>query len=722
MGAEVALVGGDASVVVSTTSEQGRYEFRTSGRLERHSVITIRAWSGVVLCGSITHRVWSVCAGIVELEDIHLRAAEELTVRVTNGEVPQGQARVHIVDRDPLWRPARSTRPRNIGAPIPAGITGLDGTLRVSWPRSDLVVIAEGPDGDLGKAHFRFPDEGSECLIQLRPPRRITVRVIESKTHLPVAGCAVLLLDEAGALSSLASQPARTDEAGTATLVTFGDERGLRVRVCHDDWMWPATPDEGPLRLQDHDGELLVVLPARVRIRIPAEGSGAPLPAGSAAEVVPYFGGYATGTSMHTARVAVVESDAVVLTMIRAAHEFVLIRLADGRSAFAELRPDVSGALVSVPSTLRFGPPRSLQVVVTGRPSGKPAAHVGVRVVRIGDETVPLTETLITDDSGRATFFGLPDEPVGVRLGVNHDVVERARLGTFAPITTVDLSAANATCRVEVDDEVEVRLMVSVEGHRALPPGLRVGVMATPEGTEWVQPRTLVVEEAGALLSFTMRPLLPRSDASPRSGIYVRLSAPELAELVVRVPPPAPSDTLDLSVNMIHAGRLRAVVPSAIDPVLERRMGAEESWRVAGSGPSPSSERSPGLLFDSLEPGVYRLRDSARGWICPSVEVFPKRESYLEWDTLAPGWAEGNVELPAGVDPAGLAVRVEGAGSAPWRVSTNVFGTAFRVRVPGNQEVRLIPEHPDCEPDGRSGEASVSQPRSGIVLRMRRRR
>ena len=50
-----------------------------------------------------------------------------------------------------------------------------------------------------------------------------------------------------------------------------------------------------------------------------------------------------------------------------------------------------------------------------------------------------------------------------------------------------------------------------------------------------------------------------------------------------------------------------------------------------------------------------------------------------------------------------------------------VEGTSFRIPVPGDHAVRLVPVHEGCVPAPEGGTALVETPRRGLVLRLVKR-
>jgi hypothetical protein len=134
------------------------------------------------------------------------------------------------------------------------------------------------------------------------------------------------------------------------------------------------------------------------------------------------------------------------------------------------------------------------------------------------------------------------------------------------------------------------------------------------------------------------------------------------------------------------------------------------------------------FVFQRIAPGLWRVVDKQSGITSQEVEVAPgDREAHVELDLGGAQWVAGRVDLPDEAELRRVRVVVEGseAGASPDPFDRSglrprgvgLDGAAFRIRVPGDRTVRLVPWHPWLAPAA-DGVAEVREGRDGVVLRL----
>ncbi len=135
------------------------------------------------------------------------------------------------------------------------------------------------------------------------------------------------------------------------------------------------------------------------------------------------------------------------------------------------------------------------------------------------------------------------------------------------------------------------------------------------------------------------------------------------------------------------------------------------------------------FVFSGLTPGRWRAVDEASGLASSEVELFPgEREGHVELDLESVTWVSGRVEVADPAELARVVVLVEGTDVVRtprwWLPGARPPGGAyvnegsFRVRVPGDRTVKLVPWHPWLVPATERGTIDVREGREGIVLRL----
>ncbi len=593
---------------------------------------------------------------------------------------------------------------------VPTGVLRVlvlaDGALR-----GERIVITEGAD--------------SPTEVELVPARDLRVEVVWKDTGAPIPGC-VLALDTPAGLLEEPGPPATTNEEGVAILRGLPDGVGIRVSVLGNDWH-TAFMKEVTKQAEPGMRELRVEIPTALTLRFPIlVEDGPPLEEGLrvALDQSPRH------QRLGLAHEGVVQGGELVVELYREWHERATARLPDGRVGALQIVVDWQNetrrSKVRFPlEPIVFRAPRSLRVEVVDRETGEPAAGVAVRAfLKPGERETP---ALLTGADGSATFEGLAASQGWVAVCANPQWVLSSRQGVFSQRQDVDLTEADAELRFDVNPVTEGVLRITTDGRPTFPPGLQVDVWCLPEGMGWNSPGDLVYDAEHAEVRFRARPPLLKPTPPARlphepSKFLFRIRSDTHATEIVSIPA---GDPLDLAVDLLPAASLRVVVlkeeEMAVRPLLER-LAAPDGWTRAWEGAVvPIAGDEDGDLYETLVPGRYRLRDEGMDWVSDEFEVLEgPRPTVFVWDLRTGVFAEGEILLPAGVDPTGLSVFVLEGDDRPRIVSgANVKdGTRFRIQIPGDRPVYLRPVHGECIPDPEQERVILTGPRTGLRLRM----
>lgn len=143
-----------------------------------------------------------------------------------------------------------------------------------------------------------------------------------------------------------------------------------------------------------------------------------------------------------------------------------------------------------------------------------------------------------------------------------------------------------------------------------------------------------------------------------------------------------------------------------------------------------SSSNGPGgtYVFPWITPGTWRLRELNTEKTSRSIEVLAgETQVYAELDLSTGAWVTGIVEVPNPRDLGRVRVLVDdgqgglamGNRSAFYpRGGVSLKGNAFRILVPGDREVTLLPWHPWLSPAGAGGVARLAGGKDGVLLRL----
>jgi hypothetical protein len=307
--------------------------------------------------------------------------------------------------------------------------------------------------------------------------------------------------------------------------------------------------------------------------------------------------------------------------------------------------------------------------------------------------------------------------------------VDPWRQGSFAPRLDADLSSGDTALHVELPPQTLAVVSIRGEREAGIPHGTVLRVQHAPETTGWRPPPGTQWDAAAGEARFPVRDAgaaIPGSrQVFAPNELRVQASAPGHATVrgVLRHDPA--SGFLRADLTLPRAGSLvaqtRAAPSEKVEPRLQRWLRDEE-WEDWAFPRAPRVDGAEGDLYEGLPRGLYRLRDSIRGWSSQAVEVVPDHPpATLTWDLRSTGWAEGTVILPPGIDPDDLDVVVQGAES-PWsRLTRDLDGARFRIQVPGDRPVVLVPVHPSARPAAEGGTTTVTEPRRDVVLRMEAR-
>lgn len=653
----------------------------------------------------------------VELEPLVLLPAHALHVSVRDGAGAAAGARLTVE--------LGHTRSQSFEAR-----TDERGELTLAHlPRGPLYLEARAAQGTTGgvAGASAFVPEDARLVLVLEPLGAGEVRVVDAQTGAPVAGAEVALdvwLRMPGAFpgearrgflgEAVQSRPVevvRTDDAGRARFE--GLFRGGRYRASVRAEGYPAfprPPATGPVLRVGGEPVTIELTPlARRRVRWPIVAGELPVPAdGTPIElhVPPEVLGI--GQAPPPAQAARMEGTFLVADGIGGS-QLYLAR--DPRGALARLWVE-GGAELGREASFRRA--RRIVLGVSER-DGRPVVGAGVAARNQGN--ILQGPVVTTDSEGRAVLEDL----YGGLLGLH---VDRTGGSRGPNVAQVDLEPGDAELGVALPGRAHATLAVRIEGRPQLPPtlGLHAG--------DGVRVRVLAEDPEAAVLELEL------DGIDPGGSCALHLQAPGLRGTAARLEIPLDGSPARGEVTLERLGalhvRVAGEVPEAFEVVPERFDGDAGTWKVPVGHMASSGLRYPngpagGFAFGELEPGRWRVLDRASGTASSEAELAPGGAVEVTLVLAGTAWVAGRVEL---ADPAELArtlVRVEGleedTTSRRWLPGHQPpAGTwpkegEFRIRVPKDREVTLVPWHPWLVPAA-DGTARVRGGAEGLVLRL----
>lgn len=610
------------------------------------------------------------------------------------------------------------------------------------------VTNAEGASRPAyGQARFVFPpkdgetsapQEPSRVQVDLELARDVRVEVVDTASQEPVPGIWVRAVRNTGRHHEVITPDAtlpRTNARGIAILHNL-PEGNFDLQLGGPDWMslFGAVDDaklargQTAIRLEVNE-PTTIAFPVEVRDgELPEDGTRVTLEQ-------PTDWGLWPGTRTTEPRHAWIrEGRLEIATWSPKTWLMTRAVLPDGRTGLAVSRPPHGTGGANPPAPVVFTHARTLTVKAVERGTGKPAPDIAV-VVSPERATSAGFLPVRTNVAGIAELEGLPAEVCLVALAQNPDWVEPHRQGVFGVQATVDLTEGDQTVVYEVEPAVEVEVHVTSTPGPRLPPGLDARFILAPQSIDGHRPSTLEMDATRGLLRTRLRPPIaaPKpplrrwSTTSPQT-VHVVLSAPGHATEVVTLARDAGTGRL---IGRAHLGRAYTLrVHTLINEgdhfaTHLQRLDRDGSWVRAGSPRVPLSRESMDV-YEALPAGSYRMQEwflgGKTGRVSDVIELggdgAQETEATLLWDLRDQNYMEGEVRLPAGVDPKGLtifALHHETMAVLPGAVCN---GLRFKLRLTTDDPIRLVPVHPACVPDPEQGEVVMTGPQSGIELRM----
>lgn len=654
---------------------------------------------------------------VAEAGGLVLVVGHVLEVRAVADGRPVTNAEVHVSTVLPFAPPSFvsgsgapfvgwSHRARTDGS----GVAHLDAV-----PLGDVRVLVRGPGPVRGEARVQRREAAAEpVLVRCEPARDVEVIVVRAETGAPIEGAHLQPYDEDGWPPSDPGATPDTDAQGRALFRAVPFHPTFSVTVVHDGVRWPfgfsrltAVP---PLATT-----LRIEMPRGDTLRFPLEPGDGPLPdAGTGVRVrtIADDEWVAAGDLRRDGRV---RDGAVEIVRVRGESVRAVLSLSDGR--VAEARTERVSGLVT-PQPVRFRSPRTLTVRLTDVDGGT-AAGCDVRLFLEGGARASVSTPV--DSTGRATFPGLLARAYDVRVDPCPELVEPYRRGVFRVSERVDLSEGDVTLAVVVARREEALVRVRIAGVPGLPRDVVIRAGLSSETLDPRVPEGVVVDGSAGEIRILVRPppgLLPYLELSTRDygSARARLARGEDGRL---------GGVIDLA----PTGRilLRTRVPAdrdaawaeGIDP---ERLGDDGRYVPAGVGPLPPLDDRPDLLYLGVPPGRYRARDGRTGRVSDPVEVIAGRDpALLVLDVSRSQVVEGTIELPEGLGPEKARVLVLGEGIDPEGAHPPITVLApdrFRVTIPGDRPVRLVPAAEGCVPDPALPEVVLESAAPGIRLRL----
>ena len=404
----------------------------------------------------------------------------------------------------------------------------------------------------------------------------------------------------------------------------------------------------------------------------------------------------------------------------RMAGTMLVVERVAGRAGFIVKAPDGSLARVwaqeeeTLGDPISFRRPRKIEVIAKDE-EGSPIQGASAEARNQGNN--PLCEPVLTDVNGIAVIEGLHGGLAEVHVEAPKGSILQ---GINAGTVNLDSGDGHLEATLTAQKTTRARLTISIDGTPRLPARFQVNrgnvleeypirgelVLEVPkiEEGETASVWLIAAGFARASVKFEFAP----EGSEPKAAIeLVRTSV-----LIARVKPP-------------EEGYVR-IMPQRFDSdkgewSQARELDIFNGWSYP-NGPNGA------YIFNGATPGQWRVIDERSGMTSASVQIrHGGTESVVHLDLSTIAWIEGRVEVD---DPAQLKeVRVLVEGLNPERVSEWRPGSeppegawlqdgAFRVCVPGDREVTLVPWHPWLVPDPESGRLKVRNGRDGVVLKL----
>ncbi len=723
VGALLSLAGGAGTVGTSTSGADGRFEWTVdlplellplvltardgAGHADRHSFFAPPP-GGLMMGMEAAFQSRRADAGTLVLRESH-----DLVVRVRQENLPVAEVRIeseygHMRQLGPFARTDGEGR---------ALLQGL--------PRGVVHVVAKTAGGvALGRAFV--PEDAGIDLELVEVPVR-TVLVVDRDSGRPIAGARVTV-------SEWVRRPLPLPEEQSPTV--FGEAVAPRELVAH------RTGEDGWARFEGLHPDL------PLRLRVEAEGyasqpafgySSVPLVAGAEPtriELEPQPGRQvrwpladgevpapAVGTEIRFEAPpgswpgAVAQED--FYGVVQAGE--LVATIAGPIGHWRAITPEGAWARVSVPrgeigSEVTFHHPRRLTVELRER-DGSPAVGISVSLRNQGNNQI--APPARTDASGRAVFEGLERILVSVRAA-------RATHTVGQVVGQVDLARGDGSIEATLAGRARGEFLTRIEGRPELPPTWSVRALGDAG-------RVVVLAEHPEAGSFEAE----IDDLDPGQSVALRLEAPGF--LPARIDTIVPSDggpitgTFELAPFAVWEVHITGERAATVQVVPERWDAERETWqappgyRIGQGARLPNGPRGS-FVFGGLEPGRWRGFDRESSTPSDVVDLEPGAlRGRVLLDLDAPAFASGSVELPDAAELVHTRILVRG-GEEGTRPPTDLPGQAppegfvprdghFRVPVPRDAEVELVPWHPWLMPAA-DGTARVRGGTDGLVLRL----
>lgn len=649
----------------------------------------------------------------VDAGTLVLAASHALTVRVSDSGQPAAGARVEIAcghARLPVGTVTADTGGVARVEGLPAGAVYLNATL-----------------GERGGRALAFVPDERETRVALQALAAVELRVVEAGSARPIEGAEVELIEAIQVPLALPGEEglgmggeyvmertllasALTDADGRLLLrgLPRGARTCLRVRAAgcapypdrrgsnegFDASRSPQTIELSPLALR--------------RVRFPLVAGEVPAPAESTAlELRAAPGSLRPFEEPELPGPARIEGGELVVEAVT------------GRVALVAIAPDGALAELWASETAELGRetsfrrPRAIELVVRDA-RGAPVEGATARATNQGNNELAKATT---DAEGRARMGGLYGGLAEVSVSRSGELAGEHSIGS------VDLERGDAKLECSLSDPMRARLACTIDGRPALPGRFRV----------WSQAGARVVEE----LPERGELVVEIANAAPGESSKLSIDALGFLPALVDLELPADGSEARASVALEPAAVLVAHVsmPSKerVEILPERFDEESGAWKLdprtrVHQGLTRPNGFDSSFVFARVAPGRWRVVDEKSGIASEEIEVRSgAREARVELELGGIQWASGRVELPDASELERVRVVVEGGGEPenelrgfdalrPSGARVDRDGS-FRVRVPGDRPVRLVPWHPWLAP-AREGSIELRDGREGIVLRL----
>ena len=727
--ATVRVRSSDRSERTTETAADGRFELDFGPPPTSRVHASLVALYPAYLVGSVSFHVDPPGPFLIDVGTIALAQGLDLPVRVVHDEKPVAGARVFAAS----IRIADATRADAwLGRPwsgwsheAVSDARGLAVLKSVPAGAVRLVATADGPLR--GEIQVRTDLLEPPIVVELTQARHLRVEVVRAVDGSGVPGCPVAAQGARRLLEEPWTRPV-TDANGVAVLRHAPNEP-FELLIAGPDWCsaYLKMARKVPAEVTTFRTEV----PEPTRISVPIEVADGPMPTdGTRVAIESDSWAWWPGTRTHLAREAVVHEGALVIeTYYNLSSIRALARLPDGRAGHLWLkRPKHGTDDRGVLPPVVFHHPRSVDVHITERGTGKPAVGVAVTlsVPRSGGHVIGPVRT---DTEGRARLEGAAAMKGFLDLCLNPDWVAPHRQGVFAPAAEVDLTKGDVSVELQVEPMVDAVLRVRTENGPHLPPGLDVLLFYSSQGVGGVRPGGLRLDPARGELTFRARrpievPQPPLKLTYRPQRIQLRITSATHATEVVTLEYDEAAGQLAGQADLVPAcsliTRLRKPDVGRFSFQLQRQDEGggwvrEPTPRLVRFAGEPDEDR-----YEGLRPGRYRVIETIGKKTSDEVQVRASDEpTLLTWDLAPVLYAEGTVVLPTGVELKGLQVYAVTEGERPEYIGrATMEGTDFKIRVTLGQLIRLVPVHPKCKPADEEGYVVIAGPDKGLRLHL----